>query len=61
MDQRPLEDSEGPIGLILTPTRELAVQIFNECKKFTKALNLHVRSACARCGVVPASSLVCTA
>jgi hypothetical protein len=43
-DQRPLEDGEGPIGLILTPTRELAVQIHNECKKFTKALKLNVRT-----------------
>jgi len=27
---------------ILTPTRELAMQIGKECKKFTKALNLNV-------------------
>ena len=27
MDQRPLETGEGPIGVILTPTRELAIQI----------------------------------
>jgi len=44
MDQRPLEADEGPIGLILTPTRELAVQIYNECRKFAKVLNLRVRS-----------------
>ncbi|KAJ3196163.1 pre-mRNA processing RNA-helicase [Irineochytrium annulatum] len=43
-DQRPLELGEGPIGLIMTPTRELAVQIFKECKPFTKALNL--RAVC---------------
>lgn len=41
-DQRPLESQEGPISLIMTPTRELAVQIFKECKPFLKALNLRV-------------------
>lgn len=29
-------------AVILTPTRELAMQIGKECKKFTKALNLNV-------------------
>lgn len=90
MDQRPLEESEGPIGkeevipshplacfpagrkaksdaccgnsaahkqeifpfergfpffftaVIMTPTRELALQITKECKKFSKALSLRV-------------------
>lgn len=41
-DQRPLEHLEGPVGVIMTPTRELAVQIFKECKPFLKALNLRV-------------------
>lgn len=41
-DQRPIESQEGPISLIMTPTRELAVQIFKECKPFLKALNLKV-------------------
>ncbi|PGH15578.1 pre-mRNA-processing ATP-dependent RNA helicase PRP5 [Helicocarpus griseus UAMH5409] len=44
-DQRPLENMEGPIGLIMTPTRELATQIHKECKPFLKALNL--RAVCA--------------
>ncbi|KAH0612815.1 uncharacterized protein H6S33_009195 [Morchella sextelata] len=44
-DQRPIESQEGPISLIMTPTRELAVQIFKECKPFLKALNL--RAVCA--------------
>lgn len=43
-DQRPLESQDGPISLIMTPTRELAVQIFKECKPFLKALNLRVSS-----------------
>jgi len=44
-DQRPLESLDGPIGLIMTPTRELATQIHKECKPFLKALNL--RAVCA--------------
>lgn len=43
-DQRPLESMEGPIAIILTPTRELAVQIHKECKPFLKALDL--RAVC---------------
>lgn len=41
-DQWELEEDDGPIAAILTPTRELAMQIGKECKKFTKALNLNV-------------------
>jgi ATP-dependent RNA helicase DDX46/PRP5 len=44
-DQRPLENMDGPIGLIMTPTRELATQIHKDCKPFLKALNL--RAVCA--------------
>lgn len=44
-DQRPLDNLDGPIGLIMTPTRELATQIHKECKPFLKALNL--RAVCA--------------
>ncbi|KAJ3206683.1 pre-mRNA processing RNA-helicase [Dinochytrium kinnereticum] len=43
-DQRPVELGEGPIGLIMTPTRELAVQIHRDAKPFMKVLNL--RSVC---------------
>ncbi|XP_067464706.1 probable ATP-dependent RNA helicase DDX46 [Thunnus thynnus] len=42
MDQRPLEEAEGPISVIMTPTRELALQITKECKKFSKPLGLRV-------------------
>ncbi|XP_019728342.1 putative ATP-dependent RNA helicase DDX46 [Hippocampus comes] len=42
MDQRPLEEAEGPISVIMTPTRELALQITKECKKFSKSLGLRV-------------------
>ncbi|KAF3056586.1 Pre-mRNA-processing ATP-dependent RNA helicase PRP5 [Daldinia childiae] len=44
-DQRPLKESEGPISLIMTPTRELATQIYRDCKPFLKSMNL--RGVCA--------------
>ena len=44
-DQPPLQPGDGPIALIMTPTRELAVQIYKECKHFTKTLGL--RAVCA--------------
>lgn len=42
LDQPPLEDDDGPIAVIMTPTRELAMQITKDCKKFTKSLGLRV-------------------
>uniref|UniRef100_A0A674K5U9 Probable ATP-dependent RNA helicase DDX46 n=1 Tax=Terrapene triunguis TaxID=2587831 RepID=A0A674K5U9_9SAUR len=42
MDQRSLEEGEGPIAVIMTPTRELALQITKECKKFSKTLGFRV-------------------
>ncbi|KAI0889975.1 P-loop containing nucleoside triphosphate hydrolase protein [Annulohypoxylon maeteangense] len=44
-DQRPLKENEGPISLIMTPTRELATQIHRDCKPFLKSMNL--RAVCA--------------
>ena len=44
-DQKPLDSLDGPVGLVMTPTRELATQIHKECKPFLKALNL--RAVCA--------------
>ncbi|KAJ1907975.1 pre-mRNA processing RNA-helicase [Coemansia sp. IMI 209127] len=43
--QRPLAQGDGPIGLVMTPTRELAVQIHRECKPFLRPLGL--RAVCA--------------
>jgi ATP-dependent RNA helicase DDX46/PRP5 len=43
-DQRPLEQMEGPMAVVMTPTRELATQIHRECKPFLKVLNLRVQS-----------------
>lgn len=44
-DQRPLSGNDGPVALVMTPTRELATQIHKECKPFLKAMNL--RGVCA--------------
>ncbi|KAI6770423.1 hypothetical protein HG530_005052 [Fusarium avenaceum] len=44
-DQPSLKDTDGPIGLIMTPTRELAVQIHKDCKPFLKMMGL--RAVCA--------------
>lgn len=44
VDQPELERDDGPIAVIMTPTRELALQIYRECRKFCKPLNL--RAVC---------------
>ncbi|XP_018323834.1 probable ATP-dependent RNA helicase DDX46 [Agrilus planipennis] len=41
LDQPPLEETDGPIAIVMTPTRELCMQIGKDIKKFTKSLNLH--------------------
>ncbi|ODV92296.1 hypothetical protein CANCADRAFT_21242 [Tortispora caseinolytica NRRL Y-17796] len=45
IDQPPLQNGSGFVALVLTPTRELAIQIHRECKPFLKALSL--KSICA--------------
>lgn len=42
-DQPPLEKGDGPIAILLTPTRELALQIYKQLSYFTKKLGI---SAC---------------
>ena len=45
LDQPPIKDTDGPIGLIMTPTRELATQIHRDCKPFLKSMG--IRAVCA--------------
>jgi len=50
-DQRPLAEGDGPIGLIMAPTRELAWQIYQECKTFAKVVGLSVACVYGGAGV----------
>lgn len=42
--QPPLQRGDGPIALVLAPTRELAVQIQKECVRFGESSR--IRSTC---------------
>ena len=42
MDQRELRRGEGPIALVLVPTRELALQIYTETKRYCRVYNIEV-------------------
>ena len=42
-DQPPIVDGiDGPIALVVAPTRELVLQIYKETKTFAKVCNLRV-------------------
>lgn len=42
MDQPDLNYGDGPIALIVVPTRELAIQVYQEAKRFCKVYNINV-------------------
>mmetsp|Transcript_21980 Transcript_21980/g.61010 ORF Transcript_21980/g.61010 Transcript_21980/m.61010 type:complete len:663 (-) Transcript_21980:249-2237(-) len=50
-DQPPLQQGDGPISLIMAPTRELVQQIGKEVKRFAKAVNLAVVTVFGGSGV----------
>lgn len=66
--QPPLQIGDGPIGLIVAPTRELAIQIYGEIRRFAKALDIRVVCAYGGSGIgdqiaklkVGAEVVVCT-
>ncbi|VDL76121.1 unnamed protein product [Nippostrongylus brasiliensis] len=42
MDQPDLNVGDGPIALVVVPTRELAIQVYQEAKRFCKVYNINV-------------------
>jgi ATP-dependent RNA helicase DDX42 len=42
MDQEELQPGEGPIGLVIVPTRELAIQVYQQARIYCKPYNINV-------------------
>ncbi|EFO12479.2 hypothetical protein LOAG_16054, partial [Loa loa] len=42
MDQPDLKEGDGPIALVIVPTRELALQVYQEAKRYCKVYNINV-------------------
>ena len=51
MDQRPLAEGDGPIALVMVPTRELAAQVFNDSRQFCRHLGFNVACIYGGAGV----------
>jgi ATP-dependent RNA helicase DDX46/PRP5 len=51
LDQRRLEEDEGPVGLVMAPTRELCNQIYLECRLFCASVGLRVACVYGGAGV----------
>ena len=50
-DQPPLRDGDGPIALIMAPTRELVQQISKDVRRFARAMMMRVVSVFGGSGV----------
>uniref|UniRef100_N1QTV3 RNA helicase n=1 Tax=Aegilops tauschii TaxID=37682 RepID=N1QTV3_AEGTA len=50
-DQPPAAPGDGPIGLVMAPTRELVVQIYSDIKKFSKAFGVNCVAVYGGCAV----------
>ena len=46
MDQRELARGEGPLALVLVPTRELALQIYTEMRRYAKVCSTRGLELC---------------
>ena len=51
LDQPALEETDAPIAVIMSPTRELCLQIGKECKKFVKSLKIRVVTVYGGAGI----------
>jgi ATP-dependent RNA helicase DDX46/PRP5 len=51
LDQPPLAHGDGPIGVIIAPARELAVQIHAEARRFARILGMRVACAYGGAGI----------
>lgn len=50
-DQPPLRDGDGPVALIMAPTRELVQQISKDVRRFTRVMKMDVVSVFGGSGV----------
>ena len=60
MDQPTLGEGEGPVGIIMAPARELALQIYSEARRIAKAVGLRVTAVYGGAGVADQVSFACS-